>query len=86
MTSASCRSTWSSSISCGSDVGDRGGLLDGVACKPAQRRAFEASGLGLADRHADSERIAQIDAWQPGGGRPNEIQVAGRERPLSAVR
>ena len=56
------------------------GLLDGVACKPAQRRAFEASGLGLADRHADSERIAQIEyAFSRVGGQASSGTGSPRE-------
>jgi hypothetical protein len=65
----------------GAHVGQRRARpLAAVARELAQRGALEALGLAVADRHADAQRVAEIDAGQLGGGGADDGQVAGGER------
>ena len=40
------------------------GALERVARDPPERRAIESLRLGDPDRHADSQRITQINSWE----------------------
>ena len=58
--------------------------FDAEAREPAQRGALEPLRLGVANRHADFEGVAEVDARQLGGGVANQGEVAGLEGPAEA--
>jgi hypothetical protein len=58
-------------------LGERGlATLQAEALDPPQRTALAPLGLGLVNRQADGERLAQVDARELRGGVPNQGEVA----------
>jgi hypothetical protein len=70
----------------GGDVGEgRVAPLDTEASEPSQRRALEAVWLGIPDRHADRQGVAEADVRQLGGRGADDAEVGHLERALEAA-